>query len=165
MPIYKGITQDNLELIDHEEIQYFDEQKVYAKEQFIVHLGSGDVLMSNAQRRNNYCDELTFMHQPSQEIGSKTARFKDKPTIPPVTLVFDRPESVQVLIDELSKLKKGMEEKIGLSVQDCSWCAKGDIPELLDDDGVKSSISGNPGVLSHAYDDAWWHCPTKGGKK
>jgi hypothetical protein len=42
---------------------------------------------------------------------------------------------------------------------DCEWCDRGDTPDLLDCDGVKSSISGQPGILSHAYEDAWWPCP------
>lgn len=41
----------------------------------------------------------------------------------------------------------------------CEWCERGDKPEYLDGDGVKCSISGNAGKLSHALDDSWWECP------
>lgn len=40
----------------------------------------------------------------------------------------------------------------------CRWCAQGDKPKFLDADGTLVSITGNEGILSHAYDDSWWPC-------
>jgi hypothetical protein len=41
---------------------------------------------------------------------------------------------------------------------ECYWCAKGDKPEMLDEDGTKCAITGKPGKMSHALDDAFWEC-------
>lgn len=40
----------------------------------------------------------------------------------------------------------------------CGWCDSGDRPELLDKDGVLSSLSGEPGTWCHAWDVYWWPC-------
>lgn len=44
--------------------------------------------------------------------------------------------------------------------QNCKWCDDAVLgyPQFLDRDGVLCSISGEPGILSHAYDDSWWPC-------
>jgi len=43
-------------------------------------------------------------------------------------------------------------------LEPCKWCADGDRPQFLDSDGTLVSITGNDGVLSHAYDVYWWPC-------
>jgi len=40
----------------------------------------------------------------------------------------------------------------------CPGCARGDEPVMLDEDGTKCSISGNPGRLGHGVDDRFWFC-------
>jgi len=40
----------------------------------------------------------------------------------------------------------------------CPGCARGDEPVLLDEDGTRCSISGNPGRLGHGVDDRFWFC-------
>lgn len=42
----------------------------------------------------------------------------------------------------------------------CKWCADSATgrPQFLDRDGVLCSLSGEPGILSHAYNDSWWPC-------
>lgn len=47
----------------------------------------------------------------------------------------------------------------------CKWCDAGDVPHVLDEDGVLSSLSGKPGVLSHSYDVYWWRCRNAPRKK
>lgn len=47
----------------------------------------------------------------------------------------------------------------------CKWCDNGDKQHVLDEDGVLSSISGKPGVLSHSYDVYWWRCRNAPRKK
>jgi len=42
--------------------------------------------------------------------------------------------------------------------QPCEWCDKGDLPHLLDQDGVRCSVSGDTGTYCHAYEDSWWQC-------
>lgn len=37
----------------------------------------------------------------------------------------------------------------------CPYCDQGDVPKMLDKDGV---ASGRDGILSHAYDVNWWPC-------
>lgn len=41
----------------------------------------------------------------------------------------------------------------------CRDCERGDIPRLLDENGVLSELSGKPGLPCHAYEDSWWLCP------
>lgn len=42
---------------------------------------------------------------------------------------------------------------------ECVYCDNGDEPQLLDEDGVLSSLSGKPGTLCHSYELEWWRCP------
>lgn len=44
------------------------------------------------------------------------------------------------------------------TLEPCPWCAEGDKPKFLDADGTLVSITGNDGVMCHAYDDSWWPC-------
>lgn len=46
-------------------------------------------------------------------------------------------------------------------VAKCDWCEKEEKLKLLDEDGVLCSLTGKPGILSHAYEDSWWACPRK----
>lgn len=43
----------------------------------------------------------------------------------------------------------------------CSYCNNGDIPHILDSDGVQSSISGMPGRLMHSHEDSFWECENR----
>lgn len=41
----------------------------------------------------------------------------------------------------------------------CKTCEEGNLePMMLDQDGVKPLVSGNPGTWCHAYEDSWWPC-------
>lgn len=40
----------------------------------------------------------------------------------------------------------------------CKWCAKGNTPKVVDDDGTLVSITGRAGTLSHCYEEYWWPC-------
>ena len=40
----------------------------------------------------------------------------------------------------------------------CPGCARGDKPVLLDEDGTRCSVSGEPGRLGHGVDDRFWFC-------
>jgi protein gp37 len=44
----------------------------------------------------------------------------------------------------------------------CAWPHHDEYPpEIIDDDGVLTSVSGRPGTLCHAIDDYWWPCRLK----
>lgn len=47
----------------------------------------------------------------------------------------------------------------------CKSCDEGDEPNVLDIDGVRSSISGTPGCWAHAYEDDWWPCQRKAAEE
>lgn len=47
----------------------------------------------------------------------------------------------------------------------CKWCDAGDEPELLDEDGVKCSVSGKPGFWCHANSGEWWPCERKAAEE
>ncbi|NOT61789.1 MAG: hypothetical protein HOP19_16365 [Acidobacteria bacterium] len=40
----------------------------------------------------------------------------------------------------------------------CEYCAKNDVPMILDKDGVSVFVSKETGNWSHAYDCMWWTC-------
>ena len=40
----------------------------------------------------------------------------------------------------------------------CTFCARGEIPHVLDEDGLLSSESGKPGALAHYHRDGWRPC-------
>jgi len=40
----------------------------------------------------------------------------------------------------------------------CPGCARGDEPVMLDEDGTRCSVSGEPGRLGHGVDDRFWFC-------
>lgn len=41
---------------------------------------------------------------------------------------------------------------------ECTYCQEGDVPQLLDRDGVLSLLSGEQGTWCHSYDIYWWPC-------
>lgn len=47
----------------------------------------------------------------------------------------------------------------------CKYCDEGNEPTVLDIDGVQSSISGQPGIWGHAYEDDWWPCQRKAAEE
>jgi hypothetical protein len=47
----------------------------------------------------------------------------------------------------------------------CKDCEIGDIPKLLDRDGVLSSLSGEPGTWCHAHEEFYWPCPARISKR
>lgn len=87
-------------------------------------------------------DEDARVHQPEQHLERPLAIFdasgEPKPKAPSHSSVVI-PESVSLDAD-------------------CKYCAKGDMPIVLDRDGTLVSITGEPGVLSHAYEECWWPC-------
>ena len=40
----------------------------------------------------------------------------------------------------------------------CEACEYGQMPMMLDEDGILCVISGKPGVLSHTSEDYFWRC-------
>ncbi|MCK9463127.1 MAG: hypothetical protein M0R80_26185 [Proteobacteria bacterium] len=40
----------------------------------------------------------------------------------------------------------------------CPGCERGEEPEIIDEDGVLSSLSGKPGKPGHGMGDYHWHC-------
>lgn len=40
----------------------------------------------------------------------------------------------------------------------CKWCADGNTPILVDQDGVNCLISKKPGRFNHCYEDMFWLC-------
>lgn len=44
----------------------------------------------------------------------------------------------------------------------CKYCDEGDTPHVFDIDGVRSSLSGQPGCWAHAYEDNWCPCQRRG---
>jgi len=109
MPIYINETTTENKKGEAKEVEYFDSANLHSKTQIIVHFGYGDILTSNASSRNPFDDELNFTQSlVSNQIGETTSEMAGKEIVAPVRLVFDKVESVQVVIDELLKLKESM---------------------------------------------------------
>lgn len=94
MPIYK---QKNLKTKVKQtvEINYHDGDKHLAKESIVVHFGTGDIAICTGTSRNDFSDEILFIHDTPHPIGEDTTEsFNYKKCFPPVRLLFDRVESI-----------------------------------------------------------------------
>jgi hypothetical protein len=108
MPIYKQINGEN-EVIGSEDVVYHDDKKRLAKEAMCVHFGYGDIAITSGVSRNkDYADELIFQHaQEPHEVGEyqDEKNFDPAPVFPPVRFVFDKVESIDVVIERLQTLR------------------------------------------------------------
>ncbi len=108
MPIYKQTNTED-EVIGSVEIEYLDDARRFAKEAICVHFGYGDISVASGSSRNKeYADELIFRHvlEP-HEVGEYETEdnFDPMPVFPPVRFVFDRVESIDVVIERLQNLR------------------------------------------------------------
>jgi hypothetical protein len=83
----------------------------------ILHFGRGDVaVVTGRNTEKDYEDELCFVRQSEHEIGAPVdPELAGKATDVvdcPVRLVFDNVESLDVVIEELQKLRAKMEARI-----------------------------------------------------
>lgn len=65
---------------------------------------------------------------------------------------------MQVKQEVLPSSVRQMPPRPTQSQDTCRWCAKGQMPNFLDEDGTLCAVSGRSGILSHAWDDKWWPC-------
>lgn len=75
----------------------------------VVHLGSGDVLVSAAKApltEGGFANEILFTESEVRPIGEYTEEHRGKPTHAPVVLRFDRIESADALIATLMGMKR-----------------------------------------------------------
>jgi hypothetical protein len=90
-------------------IDYRDVEKKFADRTRVVHFGMGDVSICTANSRTNAVDELVFVpQQVAHPIGDEDVADIGKPHDPPVRFLFDKVESIDVLIDQCEKLKAAM---------------------------------------------------------
>ncbi len=47
----------------------------------------------------------------------------------------------------------------------CKSCEEGDVPHVLDIDGLRAANTGKEGVWAHAYEDDWWPCQRKAAEE
>lgn len=106
MPIYdyeghKRTTKD---------VDYLDDEKRFAVVTRVVHFGSGDIQIGIVKSRNDFEDEIAFVHAANpQPVGARD----DSKWVSdaPVRLLFDKSESIDSLIDCLTELKTKMPEE------------------------------------------------------
>ncbi len=82
MPIYKTTNSPEEEGMFH-----------YAPETLLIHLGSGDVLISAAKAPlddGGFANEILFTESEPHPVGEYTQEHRGKPTHAPVALRFDR---------------------------------------------------------------------------
>ena len=107
MPIYFSKTKKDSSELNTKPIKYFDKTNLQATQQTIVHFGFGDIVIAPAKHRFSSFDEINFFDAvQAGEIGKNNPDTNGKEAIAPVRLVFDKPSSIDVLINELEKLKE-----------------------------------------------------------
>lgn len=107
MPIYKQKNAKTKVTAQEIAIKYHDGENNLAKESTVVHFGYGDILVVQGRSRNEHSDELCFQHATeAHEIGEREKEVDNTLIFPPVRFVFDRKESIQVVIDHLLELQE-----------------------------------------------------------
>ncbi len=105
MPIYKQ-RNSATEVVGQERVEFHDAEQRLATESMVVHTGSGDVMCCAASSRFNYTDELVFQFAPEcHEVGETGPA--GQALFPSVRILFDRVESIDVVLDQLRKVKEG----------------------------------------------------------
>jgi hypothetical protein len=83
-----------------------------AASSLILHFGHGDIAVCNGRNvEKDYEDEIVFVRQEPHEIGASGDELIGKATEAidcPVRFIFDKVESLDVVMDELGKLRKKM---------------------------------------------------------
>ena len=109
MPIYRQCNEFEESKVGTGDLFYAAGDFRKCSETVFVHLGIGDVSIETGSSRSELMDELFFIQSPNQgEIGAYNNDAIGKPTCPPVRIVFDKIESVDVVIDALKKIRKAL---------------------------------------------------------
>lgn len=102
MPIYdyNGFKRETVS------VDYIDDERRFAENTRVVQLGYGDICIGIAKSANDAENEITFGPKKRTAIGDRddTVFVAD----PPVRLVFDKVESLDLLIHECQRLRDKM---------------------------------------------------------
>lgn len=110
MPIYKQINEfEGRPKLEKGDLFYADGNFRQCSETVFVHLGLGDISIETGTSRTETTDELFFTQSSEyHEIGEDNMDDIGKLTHSPVRIVFDRIESVRVVMDALQKIEASM---------------------------------------------------------
>lgn len=83
-----------------------------AAKSLVLHFGYGDITVANGRNaEKDYEDEICFVRQEPHAIGEENAALIGKATDAidcTVRLIFDKIESLDVVIEELQRLREKM---------------------------------------------------------
>ena len=109
MPIYKQLNEFEEPKFEKGDLFYADNDFRRCTETVFVHLGLGDVSIETGTSRSDVTDELMFTQSPEpRAIGESNNADIGLPTYSPVRIVFDKPESVDIVADALQKIRTSM---------------------------------------------------------
>ena len=109
MPIYRQRNEFEESKVETGDLFYANGDFRKCSETVFVHVGIGDVSIETGSSRSELTDELFFTQSPNQnEIGADNNDAIGEPTYSPVRIVFDKIESVDVVIDALKKIRKAL---------------------------------------------------------
>jgi hypothetical protein len=107
------------------------------------------------------CDDVvlsgdSFLYSGSVESGFTPVYLKTQPVAPEPD---EPPEDDWENEDYMRGWQDAKRDSVdSRSKTPCLGCARGEEPVMLDEDGTKCSVSGNPGRLGHGIDDRFWFC-------
>lgn len=109
MPIYKQHNEFEESKFETGDLFYAGGDFRKCSETVFIHLGLGDVSIETGTSRSEVTDELFFTQSPiSHEIGTDNHEAIGEPTYSPVRIIFDKPESIEIVIDALEKIRESM---------------------------------------------------------
>jgi hypothetical protein len=105
MPIYDLRINEQTRNGDREQIAQYDSGDPLITR--VVHLGLGDIMVGRGRHIDSgRTDLLMFQQGDAHPIGTPTPDNEiNNPVVPPVKLYFEKAESIDVVIDQLQKLK------------------------------------------------------------
>lgn len=110
MPIYKQLNEyEDQHSFERGDLFYANGDFRRCTETVFVHVGLGDVSVETGNSRTDTVDELFFVQSPEHHgIGEPNSDDIGKPTRAPVRIVFDKVESIAVVIEALQKIEASM---------------------------------------------------------
>lgn len=109
MPIYDQKVNEETRVGEYAPIDYYANEDAATVR--CVHLGIGDVMIetgTHSQFESSVLDVLMFRQGTAHPIGTPTPDELGKTVQPPVKIYFEHPDSIDVVVAALEKVKASM---------------------------------------------------------
>ena len=104
MPIYDLQINEQTRVGESDAINYFESGDAQVTR--VLHFGFGDISISTGQQIGEDIERvLMFTESEPHPIGAPDNDLIGESLVPPVKMYFEKPESIDVVISELTKLK------------------------------------------------------------